>query len=374
MIAYPAAQESTKISSKLGEPIAMRFYEAHAWHMCKAAVEVLQQYPEVTRLDPSCIFLHNRSQPKITFLSPVIFEELYALETFRGRKITFMDSLNAPELMIKKQVEEIEDGDEDEEKVQNNNSLFWSVGFILYNLLTGDFPYANLEGQEKLKKLSEGPPPDFSWFKNNSFIYEILSGCIIHDPKKRITLEQLTKLVDQMRGLYEGRSLMREAKQQFHIGVLINTLFNGEWYTVQVLGARQTNDKQIEIFVNYMIEGKTEWILLNDRQRLRGFTKPYKIWVGRERQKYKPDHIKILDSCPKFVGPLPDSLSLHEDEDRYAPTNYQVEDGSLKPATQPTTQATKFKQNEPVEPINLAAATETVGQNYLVMEENENKN
>lgn len=52
--------------------------------------------------------------------------------------------------------------------------------------------------------------------------------------------------------------LSQPQKLKFSLGVLIDILEDGEWYTVQVIGAKKGSLGE-EVHLNYMVEGYAFW-------------------------------------------------------------------------------------------------------------------
>eukprot|EP01127_Copromyxa_protea_P021563 TRINITY_DN7457_c0_g1_i1.p1 TRINITY_DN7457_c0_g1~~TRINITY_DN7457_c0_g1_i1.p1 ORF type:complete len:1983 (+),score=482.09 TRINITY_DN7457_c0_g1_i1:12-5960(+) len=361
-VAYPSLHKEVAVGSLMGNPLPIKATESFAWHISKAIVDLLKHYPNVHRLDPSSILISEDSQ-KIMLHSPVFLEEIHHLEILKGHKISLFEALLAPELRIHQQEAKISkllltsSGPPESEKRKQggptSNSILWSLGLILYNLLTGDFPYTNCQMQEKMQKLTSGPPPDLSWFRENTLLYSILSGCIVHEPRKRITPEGLENILSRhqcLTPLSISLSLSLPQHLQFSLGVLIDILEDGEWYTVQVIGAKKGLMGE-EVHVNYMVEGKTEWIKLEERRRLRGFTLPYKLCSTAD--KMVSNWQDILEPCPKYYGIIPTTLELHDDS---GVNNYYLEETP-----------TASKETNTIQPINLSSMKQTQQSNYILL-------
>lgn len=96
---------------------------------------------------------------------------------------------------------------------------------------------------------------------------------------------------------------------------------------------------------------KTEWVRLEERRRLRGFTLPYKICSTAD---YMIENWQeVLEPCPKFFGTIPTSLDLNED----VGGNYYLEGEA-----QVTTAVTNT-----IQPINLSAVRQAPQSNYILM-------
>lgn len=98
-------------------------------------------------LDPSSVLISSEDQ-KIVIHSPVMLEELRHLEILRGHKISLFETLLAPELRIHQQQQakpkslfsSSSDSKSSGSTVASTNPILWSLGLILYNLLTGETP------------------------------------------------------------------------------------------------------------------------------------------------------------------------------------------------------------------------------------------
>lgn len=95
-------------------------------------------------LDPSSVLISSEDQ-KIVIHSPVMLEELRHLEILRGHKISLFETLLAPELRIHQQQAKPKslfsssgDNKSSASTVASSNPILWSLGLILYNLLTGE--------------------------------------------------------------------------------------------------------------------------------------------------------------------------------------------------------------------------------------------
>jgi serine/threonine protein kinase len=67
----------------------------------------------------------------------------------------------------------------------------WSLGCILYQMTYGHTPFSHLQMIPKLQKIIDPTYPIEYPEIDNPYLIEVMKGCLLRDPKERMTIPQL---------------------------------------------------------------------------------------------------------------------------------------------------------------------------------------
>eukprot|EP01126_Amoeba_proteus_P051657 TRINITY_DN6188_c0_g1_i4.p1 TRINITY_DN6188_c0_g1~~TRINITY_DN6188_c0_g1_i4.p1 ORF type:complete len:489 (-),score=99.47 TRINITY_DN6188_c0_g1_i4:129-1595(-) len=303
--------------------------EIPSWHLCTCLVSVWEHYKDVVNvkqkstfmnpIDPAAILLVTKSE-KFYYVSPLILQVFHEIEQQNAIKIESLSLLKAPECM--------------KHKLHPEKSSLWSLGFILYKLYTGSYPFDDLKdrAEDLYRRLLNGPEPEMNWLLSTTpFFSRLLPGLLKHDTTSRLSWTEVDELLGHFKQ-YSTHSISQDmnAYEKFRLGVLVDAQpgKDGKWYT-----ARFEQFKGNVITLNFLTGKKKRYHLEKDQKYLRGFTE-HNIYSGN----LSPSHMEIIQRYPRFLGVIPVTM---DEEVKVSVNNYtgssavsrQEPEGSIETVT-----------------------------------------
>eukprot|EP01127_Copromyxa_protea_P021734 TRINITY_DN7561_c0_g1_i2.p1 TRINITY_DN7561_c0_g1~~TRINITY_DN7561_c0_g1_i2.p1 ORF type:complete len:1118 (+),score=152.02 TRINITY_DN7561_c0_g1_i2:2247-5600(+) len=303
--------------SALMDGLSKTRLDVPAWHLLKCILSVWSQYcnNEALRaksnfmnpIDPSATILVN-SKERFKYVSAPILNLLQTIEQqSNALKIELLSLIQAPECR--------------KHKFHREKSGLWSIGFILYKIYTGEYPFADLRASPELLYIRQynGPGPDLNWIRktraNSPLVVYLLEGCLKHETTERESLSQIKAKLEYYKE-YESQKITDDLNTfvRFKLGVLIDAcIAQGNdkpatsWYTGRVEAF-----KGKDIMVNFLTGEKKWYNLQTDASFLRGFTETRLQTDIKNYTLSREDEAKLA-SFPRYVNQIPSCMPEESD-------------------------------------------------------------